>query len=75
MKRSTARKWDRAQTYVGWVAILLLGISLTGSDLGIGPVNVSHSPWLGGLVSLVALLQIGVNIRRDVRAARQAASR
>ncbi|WP_325162701.1 hypothetical protein [Kocuria rhizophila] len=32
------------------------------------------SPRLGGLVFLVALLQIGVNTRRDVRAARQAAS-
>ena len=75
MKRSTARKWDRVQTYVGWVAILLLGFALTRQDLALVPVHVDHSLWLGGLVCLVALGGLGVNVRRDVRAACQASTR
>lgn len=63
------------QTYLAWFAVLMLGVRLTGRDLNIGAIHVSHSLWLGGLVSLIAVGGIGLHIRRDVHARRMSAPR
>ncbi|RKQ34952.1 hypothetical protein C1C97_006605 [Kocuria tytonis] len=68
----TSRGWPRVENYIAWVTILLVGISITGSDLRFGAFVLGHSLWLGISISALGLGGLVVRVRRDVRASRQA---